>query len=126
REQFRKHGVRYDVFSESSASTAAGLKQGAELLNPTARDQGTKPVVSWVDPAYVEAQCAILRKLGAQLRGEPFVGYYYGKDEPSIHLPEGPPDSWGPYGRAMAKEVLEQYGFGRFAAPLPREQSFLE
>jgi len=126
REQFRKHGVRYDVFSESSASTAAGLKQGAELLNPTARDQGTKPAVSWVDPAYVEAQCAILRKLGAQLRGEPFVGYYYGKDEPSIHLPEGPPDSWGPYGRAMAKEVLEQYGYGRFAAPLPREQSFLE
>src|ERR1035441_10755808 len=26
----------------------------------------------------------------------------------------------------MAKEVLEQYGYGRFAAPLPREKSFLE
>jgi hypothetical protein len=26
----------------------------------------------------------------------------------------------------MAKEVLEQYGYGRFAAPLPKEKSFLE
>jgi hypothetical protein len=124
REQFRKYGVRYDVFSENSGSTAAGLKRGAELLNATGKDLGRKPTVSWVDPAYVEAQCAILRKLGTQLRGEPFVGYYYGKDEPSIHIPEGTPDHWGAYGRAMAKEVLEQYGYGRFAAPLPREKSF--
>ena len=43
REQFRKYGVRYDVFSESSASTAAGLKNGAELLNPTAKGLGRKP-----------------------------------------------------------------------------------
>ena len=126
REQFRKYGVRYDVFSESSASTAAGLKNGAELLNASAKDLGRKPAVSWVDPAYVEAQCAILRKLGTQLRGEPFVGYYYGKDEPSIHIPEGTPEGWGRYGRTMAKEVLEQYGYGRFAAPLPKEKSFLE
>jgi Carbohydrate binding domain len=126
REQFRKFGVRYDVFSENSGTIAAGLKNGAELLNATAKDLGRKPAVSWVDPAYVEAQCAILRKLGAQLRGEPFVGYYYGKDEPSIHIPEGTPDHWGAYGRTMAKEVLEQYGYGRFAAPLPREKSFLE
>src|ERR1039457_3576664 len=74
----------------------------------------------------IEAQCAILRKLGPQLRGEPFVGYYYGKDEPSIHIPEGTPEGWGRYGRTMAKEVLEQYGYGRFAAPLPKEKSFLE
>jgi hypothetical protein len=126
REQFQKYGVRYDVFSESSASTAAGLKNGAELLNPTAKDLGRKSSVSWVDPAYVEAQGAILRKLGAQLRSEPFVGYYYGKDEPSIHIPEGTPDGWGAYGRTMAKEVLEQYGFGRFTVPLPKENSFLE
>ena len=126
REQFRKYGVRYDVFSEGSGSTAAALKHGAELLNPAAKDLGRKPSVSLVDPAYVEAQSAILRKLGAQLRGEPFVGYFYGRDEPSIHIPEGTPDRWGPYGRAMAKEVLEQYGFGRFAAPLPKEKSFLE
>jgi hypothetical protein len=126
REQFRKYGVRYDVFSEGSGSTAAALKRGAELLNPTGKDLGRKPSVSLVDPAYVEAQSAILRKLGAQLRGEPFVGYYYGKDEPSVHIPEGTPDRWDPYGRAMAKEVVEQYGYGRFAAPLPKEKSFLE
>ena len=125
-EQFRKYGVRYDVFCESSASTATGLKNGAELLNQTGKDLGRRPSVSWVDPAYVEAQCRILRKLGAQLRGEPFVGYYYGKDEPSIHIPEGPPEQWGAYGRGMAKEVLEHYGFGRFAVPLPREKSFQE
>ena len=126
REQFRKYGMRYDVFCENSGAIAAALKKGAELLNPAGKDLGNRPSVSWVDPAYVEAQCAILRKLGAQLHGEPFVGYYYGKDEPSIHIPEGTPDHWGSYGRAMSKEVLEQYGYGRFAAPLPREKSFLE
>jgi hypothetical protein len=126
REQFRKYGVRYDVFCEGSASAAAALKNGAELLNPTGKDLGRKPSVSLVDPAYVEAQAAILRKLGAQLKGEPFVGYYYGRDEASVHLPEGPPEQWGAYGRAMAKEVLEKYGFGRFAAPLLREKSFQE
>jgi hypothetical protein len=126
REQFSKYGVRYDVFSEGSGSIAAALKKGAELLNATAKDLGRKPSVSIVDPAYVEAQCTILRKLGTQLRGEPFVGYYYGRDEPSVHIPEGTPDRWGAYGRAMAKEVLEQYGCGRFAAPLPGEKSFLE
>jgi hypothetical protein len=126
REQFRKYGVRYDVFSENSGTTAAAVKRGAEVLNAASKEPGRKPAVSSVDPAYVEAQCAVLRKLGAQLRGEPFVGYYYGKDEPAIHIPEGTPDGWGPYGRAMAREVLEQYGSGRFAAPLPHEQSFLE
>ncbi len=125
REQFRKYGVRYDVFSEGSASTAAALKRGAELVNPTGKELGGKPAVSLVDPAYVDAQCEILRKLGAQLRGEPFVGYYYGRDEPSVHIPEGTPERWGANGRAMAKAVLEQYGYGRFATPLPKEQSFL-
>lgn len=124
REQFREYGVRYDVFSEGSAATAAALKNGAELLNPAAKALGRRPRVSIVDPAYVEAQAAILRKLVAQLRGETFVGYYYGKDEPSVHLPEGAPDRWGAYGRAMAREVLTQYGAGRFAAPLPQEKSF--
>ena len=125
REQFRKYGVRYDVFSESSASASAGLKKGAELLNASGRALGSKPSLSWVDPAYVEAQSNILRKLGARLRGEPFVGYYYGKDEPTIHIPDGAPSSWGPYGKTMAKEVREQYGFGRFDVPLPMEKSFL-
>ena len=123
-EQFRKYGVRYDVFSEGSGSTAAALKNGAELLNPAAKALGRRPSVSIVDPAYVEAQATILRQLAAQLRGEPFVGYYYGKDEPSVHLPEGTPDRWGAYGRAMAKEVFTDYGFGRFAAPQPQEKSF--
>jgi hypothetical protein len=125
REQFRRYGVRYDVFSENSASTAAGLKNGAELLNASGREPGAKPSLSWVDPAYVGAQSNILRKLGARLRGDPFVGYYYGKDEPTIHIPEGAPASWGRYGQAMAKDVREQYGFGRFDVPLPKEQAFL-
>ncbi len=125
-EQFKKYGVRFDVWSEGSESVAAGVKNGAEILNPSARALGARPAVSWVDPAYVEAQARILRKLGDRLRAEPFVGYYYGKDEPSIHLPEGKPERWGRYGQAMAKEVREQYGFGRFDAPEPKEESFLK
>ncbi|HOX57080.1 MAG TPA: hypothetical protein PLC99_09330 [Verrucomicrobiota bacterium] len=124
REQFRQYGVRYDVWSEGGGSTGAALKQGAELLNPAAKALGRSPSVSIVDPAYVQAQAVILRQLAAQLRGEPFVGYYYGKDEPSVHLPEGAPDRWGAYGRAMASDVLTNYGFGRFAAPRPDDKSF--
>ena len=126
REQFRKYGVRYDVFCEGSASTAAALENGAELLNPSARHLGARAAVSVVDPAYVEAQCGVLRRLGEQLRGEPFVGYWYGKDEPSIHLPEGEPSQWGKNGQAMAKAVREQYGFGHFDAPQPKDKSFLQ
>ena len=126
REQHRQYGVRFDVFSEGSGSTAAALKKGAELLNAAGRDLGRKPNVSIVDPAYVDAQCEILRKLGAELRGEPFIGFYYGKDEPSVHIPDGPPERWGAYGKQMAKEVREKYGFGRYAAPQPKEKAFQE
>ena len=124
REQFRKYGVRYDVFSEGSPSIAAGLKNGAELLNPAAKNLGGRPSVSWVDTKYVEAQEGLLRKLAKQLRGEPFVGYWYGKDEPTIHLPEGNPERWGEYGRMMAKEVRDRYGSGRFEAPRAQEKDF--
>lgn len=124
REQFETHGARFDVWTEGSGSVAAALKNGAELLNPTAHASGRRPSVSWVDPRYVEAQEQILREVGARLRGEPFVGYYYGKDEPRVHLPEGPPAQWGEYGRTMAAAVREQYGFGRFAVPQPGNKEF--
>ncbi len=126
REQFRKYGVRYDVSSENSEAIAAAVKNGAEILNPSAKALGARTALSWVDPAYVEAQAGILRRIGAQLKGEPFVGYYYGKDEPAIHIPEGKPERWGKYGQAMAKEVREKYGFGRFEAPLPKVEGFLK
>jgi hypothetical protein len=114
------------VFSESSATIAAALTSGAELLNPSARKQGARPAVSPVDAAYVAAQERLLREMAARLKDEPFVGYYYGKDEPSIHVPEGPPGSWGAYGKELAKDVREDYGFERFEAPLPNEPGFAE
>jgi hypothetical protein len=125
REHFRQYGVRDDVWTEGSGSVAAGLKNGAELLNPSAQQLGARPTCSWVDPAYVEAQAGLLRQLGQRLRDEPFVGYYYGKDEPSIRIPEGKPDRWGKYGQAMARAVRETYGFGRFEVPLPKDPAFL-
>ena len=125
-EQSRKYGVRYDVWSEgaSGETISAALKGGAEVLNPTEKALGRRPVLSWVDPKYVAAQEQMLRRLGSKLRDLPFVGVYYGKDEPTIFVPEGKPERWGDYGQAMAKEVLEKYGFGKFAAPLPKEKSF--
>jgi hypothetical protein len=126
REQFARYGVRYDVWTEGGASIAAGIKQGAEVLNPSARALGRRPSVSWVDPAYVAAQERALRELGRQLRGEPFVGVYYGKDEPILHLPEGPQERWGGYGRRMAREVMQGFGGGRWRAPEPQEREFLE
>jgi hypothetical protein len=124
REQFRKYGARFDVWTEGSESVTAALLEGSELLNPGDEALGQRPAVSWVDPNYVDTQERVLRKLGRRLRDLPFVGCYYGKDEPTIQLPEGKPARWGPYGQAIAKEILEQYGFGRFAAPVPSDRDF--
>lgn len=123
-EQSRRYGVKFDVWSEGSASQAAGIKNGAEILNPAAVARGQPPILSWVDPKYVEAQENILRALGKQLRDLPFVGVYYGRDEPTIHLPEGQPEQWGAYGTAMAAQVRQRYGHGKFAAPQPQSPSF--
>lgn len=121
KELHENYGVRFDVWTEGSASTAAALNAGAELLNPRAVAIGRKHNVSLVDPRYVQAQEKILTRLAASLRGHPFVGVYYGRDEPSIDLPEGSPDRWGDYGKQMAAEVLKDYGF---AAPVPDDPSF--
>ncbi len=125
REQFEKYGTRFDVWTEGSGSVAAALKRGAELLNPAASELGRARAVSCVDPEYVAAQEQILRKLGAELGRQPFVGVYYGRDEPTVHLPEGKVERWGAYGQAMAKEVREKYGFGKFAVPMPKDKEFL-
>jgi len=121
RELSEKYGVKFDVWTEGSATTAAALDAGAELLNPKAAAIGRKRSVSLVDHRYVEAQQKILTRLGESLAGLPFVGTYYGRDEPSIGLPEGLPDRWGDYGKQMAAEVLKDYGF---AAPVPNDPQF--
>jgi len=124
RELNRLYGVKFDVWTEGSASISAAVTNGAEVLNPSAVAKGGKPGVSLVDPKYVEAQEKILVELAGRLRGEPFVNMYYGKDEPSVHIPEGKAEQWGGYGRQMADEVVNGYGFGKFAAPTPKEPGF--
>ena len=120
----RKYGVRFDVWTEGRTSISAAVKNGAEVLNPRVTARGGNPVVSWVDPRYVDAQEKILVRLAGKLHGEPFVGVYYGKDEPSVYIPEGAHEEWGPYGRQMAREVLEEFGCGKFAVPVPEDPSF--
>lgn len=121
---FRKYGVRFDIWTEGSPTIASAIKLGAELLNPKAKDLGARPVVSVVDPHYVDAQEKVLVDLGQEMRDKPFRGVYYGKDEPSVHLPEGSPETWGAYSQQMAKEVLGGFGYGKFAAPVPKDSAF--
>lgn len=121
---YRRYGVRFDVWTEGSPTTAAAIKQGAEVLNPSSKELGRKVAVSVVDPHYVDAQETILTNLGQKMRDKPFRGVYYGKDEPHVRIPEGSPDKWGPYGQQMAKEVLANYGYGKFAAPTPKDPVF--
>ena len=123
-EQFRKNGARFDVFSEPSWSVTRAIQDGAEVLNPTDVGLGERPVVSLVDPKYVDVQEQLLRSIGAQTRAIPSVGVYYGKDEPAVRLPEGKPGRWGGYGHTMATETLHKYGFGHFAAPAPDDSAF--
>lgn len=123
-ELFQKYGVKFDVWSEGGPSLSAAVQRGAEVLNPSGVALGRKPVVSFVDPNYTETQAQVLKQLATRLRGRPFVGYYYAKDEPTIHIPDGKPDTWGAYGKAMASQVREMYGFGKFDVPLPSDRDF--
>jgi hypothetical protein len=123
-EQFRKYGTRFDVWTEGSESITTALKNGAEVLNPSDVALGKRPVLSWVDPKYVDTQERLLAKLAMKVRDLPFTGVYYGKDEPTVHLPERNPIQWGQYSQSMAKETLDIYGFGRFAVPMPADKDF--
>lgn len=120
---YQRYGVKYDIWTEGSPRTAAALKLGAELLNPN-RAAGAKPDVSVVDPHYVDAQEKSLTDIATLMRDKPFAGVYYGKDEPSVHFPNGSPDQWGAYGKQMAREVLQEFGYGKFAAPVPKDPKF--
>jgi len=121
REQHRRFGVTFDVWSEGSPSLEAALAGGAEVFNPAERALGRPPRVSLVDPRYVEAQERMLGRLGAALRDEPAAGTFYGKDEPYGRLPPTPP---GDHGRTLAAEVRDEFGFGRYALPRPGDPAF--
>jgi hypothetical protein len=124
REQHRRYGVTFDVWSEGSDSVTAALERGAEVVNPAEHALGKAAKVSLVDPHYVDAQEYLLRRLGESLRDEPIVGMFYGKDEPYGRLPASPPDARGSHALAMAEEVRESYGFGRYALPEPLDPAF--
>ena len=118
-----EYGVKYDIWTEGSAQTAAALKLGAELLNPN-RPAGASPDVSVVDHRYVDALEKGLTDIATLMRDMPFAGVYCGNDEPSVHFPDGPPEKWGAYGKQMAAEVLKEFGYGKFAAPVPKDPVF--
>lgn len=119
-----KYGVKFDIWTEGSGTAANAVKLGAELLNPRAKALGAKSNVSVVDPRYVEAQEKLLTDVAATMRDKPFAGVYYGRDEPSVHFPEGPSEQWGAYGKQMAVEVLKEFGYGKFAAPVLKDPAF--
>ena len=123
-ELYSKYGVKFDIWTEGSGTAANAVKLGAELLNPKGKALGAKSNVSVVDPHYVEAQQKLLTDVATLMRDKPFVGVYYGKDEPSVHFPEGSPDQWGAYGKQMAVEVRKEFGYGKFAAPVPKDPAF--
>lgn len=124
REMFDTYGVSYDLWTEGSPTPTGALALGAELLNPKAKALGARPVVSVVDPHYLDAQEKMLTDLARRFKGESYVGVYYGKDEPSARIPDGSPEQWGAYGKQMAREVLEEFGYGRYAAPTPKDPAF--
>ena len=126
-ELYKKYGVKFDVSCETSAVPAAAIREGAEVLNPIA--SSTTSVdrrVSLVDPVYIETEKKTLQRLAEEFKGAPYVFVYQGRDEPSIGIPEGPMSSWGPFGKQCADEVLNQYGYGKYAMPAPDDLSYLK
>ena len=125
-EMYERFGMKFDVMCESSGVMADAIKAGAELLNPVRSSKtSARQIASLVDPIYVTTAAEEIKKLASRFAGQPFLFAYCGKDEPSIAIPEGPMSGWGPFGRQCAKEVLEDYGFGRYAVPVPGDHAFI-
>lgn len=125
-EMYSRFGVKFDVNCESSGVRANAIKAGAEVLNPIARSTtSVRPSVSLVDPVYVSTAVEELKKHATRFLGKPYVFAYVGRDEPSIAIPEGPIADWGAFGRRCAEEVLNDYGFGKYAIPAPDDPEYL-
>ncbi len=124
---YKTYGIKFDVSCETSAVPAAAIKLGAEVLNPIASSTtATDKKVSLVDPAYVQAAKDVIVKLGTEFKGQPYVFMFQGKDEPSVAIPEGPVSTWGPFGKQCAKEVLNDFGYGKYAMPAPDDPAFVK
>lgn len=107
---YNRFGVTFDVMCESSGVKANAVKAGGEVLNPTASSKtSADPSVSLVDPVYISTAVDELKTHAERFKGKPYVFVYIGKDEPSVQMPEGPVESWGPFWKSAAEEVRRRY-----------------
>lgn len=123
---YRRFGVTFDVMCETSATMANSISAGGELLNPTASTKtSARAACSLIDPVYVRTAVDELRKHAERFKGAPYVFVYGGKDEPSIWMPEGPIESWGPVWKQFAEEMKHSFGGGRFEMPARDDPGFI-
>ncbi len=122
----RQHGLVFDAMAESSGVVARAVTLGAEVLNQQqVEDHGARPLVSLVDPRYVEACQEEVRSLGELVGERPYVRAVIGRDEPLIPVFQGPRSAAGPLMRAADDEVRAQHGFGRYGVPAPGDPEWL-
>ncbi len=125
-ELHRQYGVMFDAMAESSGVAARAVKLGAEVLNrPRIEDGRARPLVSLVDPLYVEACKEEIRSLGELVGGGPYVRAVLGRDEPLVPVLRGSRSAAGPFMRAAEEAVREQYGFGRYGIPAPGDPEWI-
>lgn len=120
-ELYIKYGLTFDAAAESSSVVTRAVNLGAEVLNPDDVAQGARPIVSPVDPRYVQACSEELQRLSEILAGKPYVRAVVGKDEPLVPVLPGPRSAMGPFMQAADHEVRNKYGFGKFGLPAPAE-----
>ncbi|MBM3477518.1 MAG: hypothetical protein FJX75_29970, partial [Armatimonadetes bacterium] len=116
-----KYGLAFDTAAESSAVVARAVKLGAEVLNPEDVANGERPLVSPVDPAYVQACRDELQRLGEILAEKPYVRTIVGEDEPSVPVLPGLRSAAGPVMRAAYEQVRTEFGFGKYGMPAPSD-----
>jgi len=114
-----QYHLTFDAAAESSAVVARAAKLGAEVLNPQEVEQGARPVVSPVDPAYVQACQEELQRLAEVLDDRPYVRTIVGQDEPLIPVFPGARAAAGPFMAQADAEVRRDYGFGKYGMPAP-------
>lgn len=119
---YEKYGTKRKYNTESSWASSTALKNGAENIDPNAKN--SKGAVSLVDPIYVDVVMEEIVKAAKRFKDKPFLWTVEGKDEPYIHPIQGKIADMGPKMQAWNEEVRTKYGFGKYSMPAPDDPSY--
>ncbi|MCD5401395.1 hypothetical protein LR013_02215 [candidate division NPL-UPA2 bacterium] len=112
-----KYGTQSIVATESSAPYNQAVAAGAELLNPQAVKKGARPVISWLDPIYVDKVLEEIRSMAERFKDFPYAWAFVGRDEPVISPWKETRETMGPQSKRWDEEIRQE--FAGLVCPFP-------